>query len=75
MDQFSYISNADVSAIDQLHQQYLSNPDSVDFGWKKFFEGFDFAQKPNYLYLKGGKELAIARRRRDQTLKYFRLLA
>jgi 2-oxoglutarate dehydrogenase E1 component len=42
MDQFSYLSNADVSAIDQLHQQYLSNPDSVDFGWKKFFEGFDF---------------------------------
>ncbi|MDZ4666740.1 MAG: 2-oxoglutarate dehydrogenase E1 component [bacterium] len=42
MDSFSYISNADVSAIDQIHQQYLQNPESVDYGWQKFFEGFDF---------------------------------
>ena len=42
MDGFSYIGNADVAAIDSLYQQYLQDPDSVDFGWKKFFEGFDF---------------------------------
>jgi 2-oxoglutarate dehydrogenase E1 component len=45
MDSLSYISNADVSAIDQLHQQYLQNPESVDFGWQKFFEGFELASK------------------------------
>ncbi len=48
MDQFSYLSNADVSAIDNLHQQYLSDPESVDFGWKKFFEGFDFGYNQKY---------------------------
>lgn len=48
MDQFSYLSNADVSAIDQLHQQYLRDPESVDFGWKKFFEGFDFGYNQRF---------------------------
>ncbi|MCU0421393.1 MAG: 2-oxoglutarate dehydrogenase E1 component [Bacteroidia bacterium] len=45
MDKFSYISNADVSAIDDLYQQYLTNHDSVDYGWKKFFEGFELGQQ------------------------------
>lgn len=39
----SYLSNGDVDAIDALYQQYLENPESVDFGWQKFFEGFDLA--------------------------------
>lgn len=39
----SYLSNADVDAIDALYQQYQQDPESVDFGWKKFFEGFDLA--------------------------------
>jgi len=43
MDKLSYLSNADVDAIDTLYKQYLKDPESVDFGWKKFFEGFDFA--------------------------------
>ncbi len=37
----SFLHNADPSAIDQLYQQYQSNNESVDFGWRKFFEGFD----------------------------------
>jgi 2-oxoglutarate dehydrogenase E1 component len=45
MDKFSYISNADVNVIDDLYQQYKANPDAVEFGWKKFFEGFDMGQQ------------------------------
>jgi len=45
MDKFSYLSNGDVAAIDDLYQQYLKDPESIDFGWKKFFEGFDFSRK------------------------------
>ena len=45
MDQFSYISNAEAAAIDDLYQQYKANPDTVDFGWKKFFEGFDLGHQ------------------------------
>lgn len=44
MDNLSYLSNADPSFIDSLYQSYQSNPESVDFGWQKFFEGFDLGQ-------------------------------
>lgn len=44
MDKHSYLSNADISSLETLYQQYKSNPDSVDFGWKKFFEGFEFSK-------------------------------
>ena len=40
----SYLSNADVNSIDDLYSQYQTQKDSVDFGWQKFFEGFDLAQ-------------------------------
>lgn len=39
----SYLSNADVNYIDDLYKQYQSDKTSVDFGWQKFFEGFDLA--------------------------------
>jgi len=44
MDKVSYVGNADVNAIDHLYKLYLKDPESVDIGWKKFFEGFDFAR-------------------------------
>jgi len=47
MDKHSYLSNADGAAIEDYYQEYLNNPDSVGDGWKKFFEGFEFARK-NY---------------------------
>ena len=47
MDKHSYLSNADGKVIDDYYQQYLNNPESVEEGWKKFFEGFEFARK-NY---------------------------
>ncbi len=45
MDKFSYISNADVAAIDNLYQQYKADAESVEFGWKKFFEGFEMGEQ------------------------------
>ncbi len=45
MDKFSYISNADVGYLDQLYQNYKSDPTSVDATWQKFFEGYDFSQQ------------------------------
>lgn len=44
MDKLTYLSNADSSYIDGLYQAYKQDPESVDFGWQKFFEGFDFGQ-------------------------------
>ncbi|TGE15927.1 2-oxoglutarate dehydrogenase E1 component [Hymenobacter elongatus] len=45
MDAYSYIANAHGDYIDQLYQAYQADPESVDFGWRKFFEGFDFSQQ------------------------------
>ena len=45
MDAYSYLANADTAAIETLYQAYQQNPESVDFGWRKFFEGFDFSQQ------------------------------
>ncbi len=39
----SYLSNTDVSALDDLYQKYLNDPTSLDEGWQRFFEGFDLA--------------------------------
>jgi 2-oxoglutarate dehydrogenase E1 component len=44
MDKFTYIGNSDVNAIDDLYQRYVSNPESVDIEWARFFEGVEFAQ-------------------------------
>ena len=47
MDKFSYLSNGDVAAFDELYSQYKKDPESVEAGWRAFFEGFDF-QNSNY---------------------------
>ena len=47
MDQFSYIANGDVAAVESLYQQYLQNPESVDASWQYFFKGFEFSKSWN----------------------------
>ncbi len=44
MDKLSYLSNAHPEYIESLYNEYRQNPDAVDTGWQKFFEGFEFAQ-------------------------------
>ncbi|MFY0644151.1 MAG: 2-oxoglutarate dehydrogenase E1 component [Bacteroidia bacterium] len=39
----SYLSNADVDAVDDLYQSYQDDKSSVDESWQRFFEGFDLA--------------------------------
>lgn len=43
MDKYSYMSNADVSYLDQIYKNYKQDPASVDVTWQKFFEGYDFS--------------------------------
>ncbi len=45
MADYSYLSNADPSALEALYRQFQEDPASIDDGWKKFFEGFEFAQE------------------------------
>ncbi len=44
MDKYSYLSNVDSAWIDELYQRYRKDPASVETGWARFFEGFDFAR-------------------------------
>ena len=43
MKDFSYITNSHPSFVENLYQQFLKDPNSIDADLKKFFEGFDFA--------------------------------
>ncbi|MEO9869906.1 2-oxoglutarate dehydrogenase E1 component [Ekhidna sp.] len=45
MDKYSYIANAHGNYLDELFSAYKNNPESIDESWKKFFEGFEFAQE------------------------------
>ena len=43
MKDFSYITNSSPAFIENLYQDYIKDPNSIDPDLKKFFEGFDFA--------------------------------
>jgi len=45
MDKYTYIANSDGAYIEDLYNSYKQDAASVDEGWQKFFEGFDFSQK------------------------------
>lgn len=47
MKDYSYIFNAHPSFIDSMYAQYLADANSVDQGWRTFFEGFEFSSKMN----------------------------
>ena len=42
MDRFSFLNAAHSEFFDQLYEQYLTNPDSIEPSWRSFFQGFDF---------------------------------
>jgi len=43
MKDFSFITSAHPSYVENLYQEFTRNPDSVDPEFRRFFEGFDFA--------------------------------
>ncbi len=44
MDNLSYLNGANAEYVESLYQSYQEDPNSVEFGWQKFFEGFDFGK-------------------------------
>ena len=44
MDRLNYINSGNAAYINSLYEAYNQDPESVDFGWQKFFEGFNFGQ-------------------------------
>lgn len=44
MKDFSYVMSSHPAYVESLYNDFVKDPASVDSEWKKFFEGFDFAQ-------------------------------
>lgn len=44
MDNLSYLNGANAEYIDSLYQTYKADANAVEYGWQKFFEGFDFGR-------------------------------
>ena len=45
MDRLNYINSGNAAYINSLYEVYKEDPAAVDFGWQKFFEGFDFGRE------------------------------
>ena len=43
----AFLDGANAYYIEQLYEQYLSEPESVDRGWKEFFDNLGAAEKGN----------------------------
>ena len=41
----TYLGQAEPAVIESLYEQYLTNPETLDDGWRRFFEGFEFARR------------------------------
>jgi 2-oxoglutarate dehydrogenase E1 component len=44
MNKFSFLGGADVAEVENLYQQFISDPEGVEPSWRDFFEGFEFAR-------------------------------
>ena len=45
MDSLNFLNTTDPSVIEELYEKYRIDPQSVESGWRMFFEGFEFAQE------------------------------
>lgn len=56
MDRFSFLNAVHSQFVEDMYQQYLKYPDSLEPSWKSFFQGFDFALE-NYGYEESAQEI------------------
>ena len=45
MDNYSFLGAANSTFFEEIYEQYLKNPDSVEQTWRSFFQGYDFANE------------------------------
>ncbi len=55
MDNLSYLNGTNAEYVESLYQSYKEDPSSVEFGWQKFFEGFDFGRGADAANVSGGE--------------------
>ena len=45
MDKFSFLGAVHTGLIEEMYDQYIKDPQSIDEEWSNFFQGFDFAKE------------------------------
>ena len=45
MDNYSFLGAANTAFFEEIYQQYLKEPDSIESSWRSFFQGYDFANE------------------------------
>jgi len=45
MDKFSFLGAMHTGMVEQMYDQFLQNPETVNEDWRNFFQGFDFAKE------------------------------
>ncbi|MEM6641912.1 MAG: 2-oxoglutarate dehydrogenase E1 component [Bacteroidota bacterium] len=69
MDKYSYVANAHGHYLDELFRAYQKDPEQIDESWKKFFEGFEFANE-GYGESKNGQSLTTPKETAVRNLIY-----
>lgn len=54
LNRFSYATGENAGYIEDLYNRYKKDPSAVDEGWRKFFEGIDFAAGTGFGAAQGG---------------------
>ena len=73
MDNQSYLSNSDITAIEALYEQYKKDSTTVDISWQRFFEGFEF-QHSSFSPLPSGSGDAPSKESSSEVIKEFKVI-
>ena len=60
MKDFQYITNSHPDYIENIYNDFLKDPNSIDQEMRKFFEGFDFAVSSNKVTASESRAGAVA---------------
>jgi 2-oxoglutarate dehydrogenase E1 component len=74
MDRLNYINSGNADYINSLYEAYKQDPESVDYGWQKFFEGFEFNINTNATGTAATAAPAVDDKTYDHFLKEIKVL-
>ena len=61
MERLTYLNNGNAAYINSLYEAYQHDPESIEFGWQKFFEGFDFGAAEDSLPISTSTPTTLAK--------------
>lgn len=74
MEKFSYLKSVNADYIDEVYQQYLTNPNAVEESWRFFFEGIELGHDLNDDTGGAAQSAPVANTDYEFELKVYRLI-